>query len=383
MRKTIISALIALSAVACGKKDIAVVDIDIAGADSREIIVSRLAVNQIKVIDTVKTNASGKGNFKVKPGDVSPNFYYLSYNRKKLASLILKPGDRVRVSVDTLGNGLSISGSEESVLLDKIEKELLDAIDKFDSLSRELLNVVDAKNENGIKEIRLQLGKLYVKHKQGAIRSIMSNPHSFTNIALLYQQFTEDLPVFADVKDGLFFKRVYDSLQPVYPNSVYVKALKSEIDKMENITAFSERLSSAGESSFPDIALPDINSDKVSLSSLSGKPFILMFWSTRDVNQKLYNQDLMSLYNKYKPSGFEIYQVCVDNDKTAWATVVKEQRLPWINVCDGRGVVSPAVTMYNIESVPALFVFDRSGAITAKNVFEKSKLDAEIAKAVK
>lgn len=383
MRKTIISGLIALSAVACGSKDTAVVDINIAGAKAKEILVSKLAVNQIQVVDTVKTDDTGKGTFKVKPGDGSPNFYYLSYNRKKLASLLLKPGDKVKVSVDTLGNDLAVSGSEESVLLGKIEGDLLRTLEKFDSLSVELAGATDRKDEERIKALRLELGKLYVKHKQNAIRSIIGNPRSFTNITVLYQQFTENLPVFADMKDGLFMKRVYDSLQPLYPNSVYIKALKSDIDKSDNMAAFAERLSAAGESDFPEISLPDMNSNKVNLSSLLGKPFLLLFWSTQDVNQKLYNQDLLDLYTKYKASGFEIYQVCVDSDKVAWANLIKEQKLPWINVCDGLGVVSPAVSTYNITSVPTLFIFDRSGKIVAKNVFAKAKLDAEIAKAVK
>lgn len=381
MKKAIISGLIVLSAVACGKRDTAVVNVDIPGAASKEIIVSKLAVNQVKVVDTVKTGASGQGKFKVQLSD-GPNFYYLSYNRKKLASLLLKPGDKVKISVDTLGNNLTISGSDESVLLSTIEQDLQRTVARFDSLSLLLVDVA-GKDEERAKELRLELGKLYVKHKQGAIRSIIGNPYSFTNISLLYQQFTENLPVFADTKDGLFMKRVYDSLQPLYPNSVYVKALKSDINKYDNMMALSERFAAAGESDFPEITLPDVNANKISLSSLAGKPFLLLFWSNQDVNQKLYNQDLVDLYKKYQASGFEIYQVCIDTDKTAWATLVKEQKLPWVNVCDGLGAASPAVASYNVTTVPTLFLFDRSGKITAKNVFAKAKLDAEIAKVVK
>ena len=78
---------------------------------------SKLNINQIKVLDTVKTNNNGKVSIKVTPEDGSPNFYYLSYGRKKLASLILQPGEKVSVSVDTLGNGLAVDGSKESLLL--------------------------------------------------------------------------------------------------------------------------------------------------------------------------------------------------------------------------------------------------------------------------
>ncbi|MEF9931219.1 MAG: TlpA disulfide reductase family protein [Bacteroidales bacterium] len=383
MRKTIVLGLIVLSAVACGPKDSAVVDVNVLGGESKEFIVSKLTINQINVIDTVKTNEQGKANFKVKILDDAPNFYYLSYNRKKLASLILKPGDKVKVSVDTLGRNLSITGSDESVLLEKIEKDLMNSTAKFDSLSLALFNAVEAKNDTMARKLRYDLGKLYVKQKQNAIRGIMTNPYSFTNITLLYQQFTENLPVFADAKDGLFMKRVHDSLYTLYPNSVYVKALKVEIDKIGNAMELSDRLSSADESAFPNISLPDVNSKKIELNSLLGRPFILMFWSANDVKQKIFNQDLAELYKKYNSNGLEIYQVCVDIDKTAWATAVKDQSIPWISVCDGFGTASQAITTYNIASIPSMFIFDRSGNIVAKNVFDKSKLDAQLAKAVK
>lgn len=383
MRKTIVLGLIVLSAVACGPKDSAVVDITISGGTSKELILSKLAVNQIKVIDTIKANESGKASVKIKMEDLSPNFYYLSYNRKKLASLILQPGDKVKVSVDTLGKGLSITGSDESVLLGEVDSNLLKAISRFDSLSTALVEAINVNDAERAQTIRYDLGKLYVKHKQGAIKSIMTHPYSFTNVTLLYQQFTENLPVFADSKDGLFMKRVHDSLKMVYPKSVYVSALESEIARMDNAAAMSDKLAEAGEAAFPNISLPDVNSKKQELASLYGRPFILMFWSTQDVKQKLFNQDLTELYAKYKDKGFEIYQVCVDNDKTAWATSVKEQNTPWISVCDGLGAVSTAVTTYNISNVPSLFLFDRNGAVTAKNVFNKAKLDAEIAKVVK
>jgi hypothetical protein len=46
-------------------------------------------------------------------------------------------------------------------------------------------------------------------------------------------------------------------------------------------------------------------------------------------------------------------------DKTAWATVVRSQQLPWTNVCDTRGDQSPVITQYGLTALPtAYFLVD-------------------------
>ena len=44
-----------------------------------------------------------------------------------------------------------------------------------------------------------------------------------------------------------------------------------------------------------------------------------------------------------------------------WAKVVKEQNLPWTNVCDSRGVASTYVALYNISKLPAAYVIGADG----------------------
>lgn len=383
MKRTILLCFAAILAVACSKNNTAVIDAQINGANEKNIFVSQLAVNQLKFIDTVKTDSKGGAKYEVTITDEAPNFYYLSYNGKKLASLILKPGDKVKVTVDTLGAGLKIEGSEESLLAQKYDADLAKIIADFGALSAEVVKAADGKDEKKVKELNTQMGKAFVQYKQSTLKSIMQNPYSFANVQALYQSITPTLPVFGDANDYMIFQRVHDSLVTLYPNSVYVKSLQEELKAFKDSRELAARLTNAIESSFPNISLPDINAKNVELKSLEGKPFILMFWTTTDANQKMYNNDLKDLYKKYSPAGLEIYQVCVDIDKTAWATAVKEQELPWISVCDGYGVASPAVSTYNVANVPTLFIFNRQGDIVAKNVFTKAKLEAEIKKAIR
>ena len=109
-----------------------------------------------------------------------------------------------------------------------------------------------------------------------------------------------------------------------------------------------------------------------------------MFWTVADANQKMFNYELLEVYNKYKSAGLEIYQVSIDTDKTAWATTVKEQNMPWISVCDGRGAASIAVASYNVATIPSIFVFNKQGDIIAsQNLFSKAKIEEAVRKAIK
>ena len=358
----------ALMAVSCSQSKTAVVEASIEGADSKNIIVSQLSVNQLRFVDSVKTDSKGKMTAKITMTDESPNFYYLSYNGRRLVSMVLKPGDKVKVVADTVGRNVTVEGSEESALIQKYDLDLAKAIVEFDAES-------DIANKS----------RYYVKYKQNMIKSIMQNPYSIANVQALYQFLAPGLPVFADENDRFMFQRVHDSLQTIYPNSVYVKSLQEEIKAVENRKTLEGQFANAAETSFPNISLPDVNAKNVDLASLEGKPFVLMFWTITDARQKMFNNDLMEIYNKYKSSGLQIYQVSVDTDKTAWATAVKEQKLPWISVCDGKGIYSTAVSTYNVALIPALFVFDRNGDIVGSLRSQVSKQSVEelVRKAVK
>lgn len=379
--KTLLVTVAAALLASCSSNESAVIDLNVPGAGNKEVVLSKLQGNGVGVVDTLKLNANGTAKGKVEVKSDNPDFFYLSYNQKRLASLILKGGDKVKVTVDTLGKGLEISGSDESSRLAFVEKKIYDATVTFDSLSVEIVNALDAKDAVRMNELQVELSKFFVKYKRSALVEMMKEPASLANITLLYQKFNDDLTVFGDVHDLVYFRSIYDSLKVVYPNSMYVRGLKDEVDKYQKAFEFNNKLTLAGETAFPEISMPDINGQTRKLSELSGKPFILFFWTSTLDGQKMFNHELKELYAKYNPKGLEIYQVSADVDKTQWATVVKEQALPWINVCDGRGTASVALNTYAVAQLPTMMVFDKEGNVVAKNIFDKAKLDREIGRA--
>ena len=56
------------------------------------------------------------------------------------------------------------------------------------------------------------------------------------------------------------------------------------------------------------------------------------------------------------------------SDRQAWTNAVQAQALPWISVCDFRGLDGIAPRIYNIDRVPANYLIDASGEIVGRNI---------------
>ena len=105
-----------------------------------------------------------------------------------------------------------------------------------------------------------------------------------------------------------------------------------------------------------DIELPDVTGKKVKLSEVeaASKVVLLYFWAATD-EQKMFNLDVLKpVYEAYHGRGLDIFSVSLDIDKTDWARIVKNQKLPWVNVCDTRGISSPYLGFYRVEALPRI-----------------------------
>ena len=356
--------LCALLAVACAKPS-ARIDGTLTDAPDRQVIVKLLDINNYKVLDSVKTDAAGRYSYKVPVQKGQPEFVYLYYGDTKISSLLLQEGDEVKVVTDTLGRG-SVVGSVESERLQEVER-------KFAEFLREAERAED----------NATFRRSYIQYYRDAVKYVMNNPFSLTVVPVLFQNVNPDLPVFSQTTDALHFRNALDSLSTVYPDSKYVKALERETTRREGILGFDSRLSMATEAEYPDIKSKDVNGNDVSLQALDSKAIILFFWTVTDPESKILNQETYKpVYQDYHDKGLEIFAVSLDTDKAAWASVVRSQELPWVNVNDGLGASSPAATLYNVTSLPRAYLI-LDGKIIDRKVEGEKALRRELDKVLK
>lgn len=351
------------------------------GKDSTAIVVSKLAVNKLKAVDTLYLK-KGHADISLKVNDNSPEFIYLESENGKRVSVLLSKGENVSVELDSNGELLNIQGSPESLLLQEVEAAQQTFRMAFDSLSVALNNAVELGDQAARTRINKELGAMYVAYKQKAIKYIYAHPKSMTLIPVIFHNVTENLPLFSEYSDAILFERVYDSLRTKFSGSPYLVSLMSEIEKRKNMLQVETFLSNAERTDFPEIILPDINSQQQHLSALQGNVILLSFWDPQNDGMKLYNNDLIPIYEKYHSKGFQIYQVAITSDKTDWAIYLKGKPLPWISVCDIANDNSYAAAIYNVSELPSLFLIAKDGTIVSKNIFDIKALEKEIAKLV-
>ena len=116
----------------------------------------------------------------------------------------------------------------------------------------------------------------------------------------------------------------------------------------------------------PDFALPDLEGQEISLSSLKGKVVILTFWSIycQPCRQEMPMMD--SLYQKYRSEGLDVVGMNIDRDPlVSIQNFVKENRLSFPILLDRE---KKAMKTYRGHFLPSTFVLDRSGIIVDKVV---------------
>lgn len=371
MKRWMLWASALLLAAACDQTPVARVSATVEKAKDSSIVLQKLNYNRLLPVDTIRTDATGHFDYKLKLKGNEPYFYYLYLGGEPVASMVLLPSDKVTVTVPEEGPFV-IEGSEESSLFQQVNDAFALASARMAALSG---SVDEESSDAEIQAVNRELSKLYVDYKREAIKHVVTHPRSITSAVVLFQKFNDELPVFGQESDAVIFKNALDSLVQVYPRSEFVTALRDEVDVRTQGLELATRMNAVSMVNFPEIEMPDVDGVSRKLSDLEGQVIILSFWSVGQTEHKVFNVDLAELYRKYHDSGLEIYQVGLDIDKPQWAATVKSQQLPWISVNDGRGIQSLSVASYNVDHVPAMFVFNRQGDIVGTDVFEPEELE--------
>ncbi|MGF7079302.1 thioredoxin-like domain-containing protein [Mucilaginibacter sp. UYCu711] len=117
-----------------------------------------------------------------------------------------------------------------------------------------------------------------------------------------------------------------------------------------------------------DFTQNDLNGKPFTLSSLRGKYVLVDFWASWCVPCRAESPNLLKAYQVLKSKNFEVVSVSLDNSKASWENAVKTDKLPWIHVCDLKGMNNAVALMYAISSVPQNLLINPQGVIIAKNL---------------
>lgn len=324
-------------------------------ADSK-VAIQYFDGKEITLLDSISIQSDGKFSYEVPVEDGQPKVIYITKDASIYASVLAQRDVKVVVKEDESGMA-QIEGSEESVLLTKVEQDYQKAINKFVNLQEDQQSEMTA---------------LYLQYRNDCIRHVVSNPHSLSSMMVLYHHFGEALPIFGQSTDALIIRDLAKGIQEAYPSTTYEEVLNEIAQKRINQMQLAQKFNDAEEVGFHDMDLPSINGKNVALSQIEEDVVLIYFTTITDPAQNYFSiQTLKPIYEDYHKKGVEIYQVCLDTDKLAWVSIILNQELPWVNVCDVRGVESPYVLYYNLNSLPAIFV------MKDKEILDEEIVDAQ------
>lgn len=127
------------------------------------------------------------------------------------------------------------------------------------------------------------------------------------------------------------------------------------------------------------INLPTVKGDSITLASLKGKVVLLDFWASWCGPCRAANRHLVKLYAKYKPQGFEIFSVSVDDDRKSWERAIQKDKITWLQVIDPRNWGAQSAINWGISQLPTTFLINKKGDVVAIDPQEK-QLDGAIKK---
>jgi peroxiredoxin len=111
-----------------------------------------------------------------------------------------------------------------------------------------------------------------------------------------------------------------------------------------------------------------VGGETIRLEDYHGKVVLLDFWASWCAPCRQEMPNVKEVYNRYHEKGFEIIGISLDNSRAQFDTYMKEQKMPWPQIYDGKGWMSEVGRTYAVSAIPATFLIDREGTIRHKNV---------------
>jgi len=336
-------------------------------------IVSLVDVNssQVKTIDSVKVDE--KGQFTFKKNVPEKGFYIIQISTSNYATIIADSSEKIFLEGDAknLRDSYKVSGSKDSEVFLKFNDytqgkfKTMEALrTKEDSIRRvyeaymntspdslfldSLSKMLEPKFNSFSEDYRKLADETGVYLK----KFIDENITSFASLAAV-QMLNVD-------RDIDYFVKVADALTAKYPNVENLKGFKTYVDGQKRLAIGSPA---------PEITMNDREDKSLSLSSLKGKVVIVDFWASWCKPCRAGNPFVVSLYNKYKDKGLDVFSVSLDFKKDAWLNAIAQDKLAWKNhVCDMKQWQSSVVALYGFSSIPFTCLLDRNGNIAGKNL---------------
>jgi peroxiredoxin len=274
------------------------------------------------------------------------------------------PGKRERSSFFLENSEITITGHLDSLSKATIAgsktqdefKKYLTAIDafrgNFESTIKDMTAARQSKDSVQIAKLQKDIDGIMSKVKAIQKDFIKNNPQSYATPVILQG--------LVNTMSSNEIESILNAMDPGVARTSVALQIKERVMALKAVDI--------GQKA-PDFTLNDANGIPVSLSSKIGSKLLLIdFWAAWCGPCRMENPNLVEVYNRYNPKGFEVFGVSLDRKKEDWEKAIVADKLSWIQVSDLLYWNSAAAKLYAVQSIPANFLLDQNGIIIAKNL---------------
>ncbi len=125
-----------------------------------------------------------------------------------------------------------------------------------------------------------------------------------------------------------------------------------------------------------------VSSDAVSTATYQGKVVLVEYWATWAEPVKRDLPELVKVYQKYHPKGFEIVGICLDSDRADLDAFLKDNPLAWPQIFEPGGMESRLATELGVVSLPTMILIDAQGKVVNRNIRTAAELERQLDKSL-
>ena len=312
-------------------------------------------------IDSVKPDSDGHFCLNFLPE--MAGFYLIQSGNKTLAPLVIYPGDSIKAKFQS--DSIVFSGGMEAGVFDQFRRSLLADEAVADSLGSVLLLARDMDNYAEIKaNTDSAWANLILQARRRATDYIEAHKDFLSQILVVNSKIQQTF-LFDQTIDSAWLFVADSQLASNHSLNPHYQAFHR---RMQLLKAANEQERIARENMSPgkpapEISLPGLNGKDVILDPSKNSFTCVYFWSPADGPSRKANQELKSLHEKYKDSGFEVFAVSLDAYADRWAAAVNLDKLWWANVNDTRAMNSQVAKEWYIQKLPVFVLINRQGRI--------------------
>lgn len=363
MKKIYLLALVAISFISCnqepeGYKITGTTDFE---DGTRLILGLRDESNMTTGVKEIDTTVVLNGKFEISGKVEELDLYFLRDEKtNQMISLIIENAPiEIQLNKDSIQTSV-VKGTFHNEELMKFNTEftkMQNGLQEFQSVNSEKMQTAIQTNDT-ITSNQLKKEYFSLRDKMEGFQGeyAKTNNKSFISV-LIIKDLLNNPSVSSDE-----VSEMYKNLAPELKTNKHAKKIEETLENLSKIAIGKKA---------PEFSAKSPEGNEISLKSAMGsKVTIIDFWASWCKPCRIENPNMVALFNEFKDSGLSIIGVSLDQEGKLedWKNAITQDNLTWFHVSNLKFWQDPIAELYNVKSIPAIFVLDANGTIVAKDI---------------